>query len=105
MKHYFQLTYSVRPLSDDSKDKRAAEKARKLIRENLKWESISKIETTLVGEISIRRSDLDEMRYEAKELIDDEIRDMLKENEVFDDIRVNLSLMVDGLGQHIEFSM
>ncbi|HCG7195268.1 MULTISPECIES: hypothetical protein [Vibrio harveyi group] len=105
MKHHFQLTYSVQPLHDDVKEKRAAEKARRLMREKLEWQPLENIETTLVGEVYLYDSTIKEKRHEAEQKIDDEIRDMLREHEVFNDIRVYLSLMVSGLGEHIEFDM
>lgn len=105
MKHHFQLTYSVQPLSDDVKEKQAAEKARRLMREKLDWQSLDNIETTLVGEVSLYDLTIKKKRHEAEQKIDDKIRDMLKEHEVFRDIRVYLSLMVSGLGEHIEFDM
>lgn len=104
MDHHFQLTYSVHPRHDDEN---SAAKARKVIATEIpSTEKLEKIETTLVGEIPLTSSlDNSEKRKKAEKFIADEVEKILKKHEIYSDVDVYLSLMVDKLGKHIVFDV
>lgn len=102
--HYFQLTYSIYPFLDDHEDSiKAAQKARKSLKEIADWEPLDHIETTVVGRIPLCKTKNTEKRIEAVDFIGNEIVKVLKEKEVYYYIKGYFSLMVDGLGMNIEF--
>lgn len=102
----FQLTYSVSPCdSDNADDNRAAEKARRFLRDIDGWQSLEKIETTLVGKLYLSALTVAGRRSEAEEEVDTKVRGLLKEHDIFYDVSVYMSLMVDGLGEHIELQL
>ena len=103
MKYHFQLTYSVRPSGDSDKEERAAQKARKLLKNIDGWFSLESVETTIVGTLKLNSVGVRDKREEAKEKVEERIADILKNYEIFSDVWVNASLMVDTLGEHIEF--
>ena len=103
MKYHFQLTYSVRPNGDNDKEERAAQKARKLLKNIDGWVSLENVETTIVGTLKLNSVGVRDKREEARENVEETIADILKNYEIFNDIWVNASLMVDTLGEHIEF--
>lgn len=101
-KHSFQLTYSVYPLHENEE---SADKARYLIRNIKGWRMLNKIETTLVGELYLDSLHISKKREDAEDIVDSVIRDVLHDNDVFHDVKLYASLMVDGLGEHITFKL
>ena len=72
---------------------------------SVEWETIKHIETTLLGEIELNRSTLDGRIDEAKDLVSKRIRHELRDMQVLSRIKFRGSLMVDGLGEAIGFSL
>lgn len=104
-KYKFQLTYTVHPRGKGDEYKQAADKARKLLKDIGGWEPVKKIETTLVGELSLSYENLSDKRQQAKDVVDDIVTSLMKENDIYLNIDVYFSLMVSGLGEHIEFNV
>lgn len=103
--HHFQIAYEV---TDNGEDKeREKDIARDRIREHDEWSIVENISTTLVGQLSIPSGDIDYKRKEAESKVWDIFSDLLKgkegEKDVYKDVKIYISLMVDGLGEHIEF--
>lgn len=106
MKHQFQLAYTISPINeDDEADKAAAEKARRRLRNNMGWQTIEDIETTLLGELRLAGGNLDEKARDAKKQIREQIREELHGAELLKRIEFQGSLMVAGLGSAIDFSL
>lgn len=98
----FQLAYTVSPCSDSDED--AARDARRRLR-SVEWETIKHIETTLLGELELNRSTLAGRITQAQELVSERIKHELRDLKVLSRIRFRGSLMVDGLGSAIAFSL
>ena len=105
-KYNFQLTYSVHPRDhEDIEHKRSADKARRLFKDISNWQVIDKIETTLVGELHLLEQTLANKRSEAQTAVITIIRNLIKEHDIYYSVDVYMSLMVSGLGEHIEFNI
>jgi hypothetical protein len=101
----FQLTYSISPFGDSVNKESKAKEARRLIKKIDGWESVDEIETTLVGKISFSAIGDNEKRKKGQSIIENEIRTLFRSEDVLNDTRSYFSLMIDGLGKHIEFNM
>ncbi|PSU42141.1 hypothetical protein C9J12_29145 [Photobacterium frigidiphilum] len=101
----FQLTYSISPYGNSSNKENKAAEARRLIKNIAGWESVDEIETTLVGEISFIATGNSEKRKKGQSIVEDKVRTLFEREEVLDHTHSYFSLMIDGLGKHIEFSM
>lgn len=105
MKHYFQVTYSVHPNGDSEKEEKAAASVRKELRDVPGWKTVDKIETVLVGVMELAAPTRDGKRTEAQQIAEKKIKKVVDELDVYSDVWVYVSLMVDQLGPHIEFSL
>ncbi|MEC7120175.1 MAG: hypothetical protein VXW65_09780 [Pseudomonadota bacterium] len=99
----FQLTYAVCPNGDDKQH--AADKARQRISAIEDWRVVVNLEATLVGSLEIASMTSQEKRHEAESYVYRKIKDALQESELFYDVRVWASLMVDGLGEPIQINL
>jgi hypothetical protein len=100
--HNFQLAYTITPRTQD--DEEAAAKARLYLRD-IGWSTIHHIETTLLGEVPLFHSRIAERISEAEQQIRARIHALFKELQVLSRVRFHGSLMVDGLGPAISFSI
>lgn len=101
----FQLSYSISPYgTSNEKDRKAAE-ARKIIKEIEGWESVNNIETTLVGTIDLYGTSREDKRNKGLNEVKGEIEALFERENVLDFTHSHFSLMIDGLGEHITFSM
>lgn len=98
----FQLAYTISPRGDFDDD--AARDARRRLR-SVEWETIKHIETTLLGELDLNRSTLSGRIAQAEEMVSERIKDELRDLKVLSRIKFRGSLMVDGLGAAIGFSL
>nr|WP_314617977.1 hypothetical protein [uncultured Pseudomonas sp.] len=101
-KHHFQLAYTIKPRSDD--DESAAAQARLHLRD-IGWDTLPQIETTLLGEVHLYHSTTHDRINEAERQIRERIHEQLKELKVLTRVKFYASLMVDGLGPAIRFSI
>lgn len=101
-KHHFQLAYTIKPRSDH--DESAAAQARLHLRD-IGWDTLPQIETTLLGEVHLYHSTTHDRINEAERQIRERIHEQLKELKVLTRVKFYASLMVDGLGPAIRFSI
>ncbi|WDY60023.1 hypothetical protein [Pseudomonas sp. PSKL.D1] len=100
--HNFQLAYTITPRTAEDED--AAAKARLYMRD-IGWSTIHHIETTLLGEIPLFHTRMAERISEAEQEIRGQVHKLFKELQVLTRVRFHGSLMVDGLGPAINFSI
>ncbi|MBA5236682.1 hypothetical protein H2Y54_08975 [Pectobacterium aroidearum] len=100
----FLLTYSTSPHRDNDIDIRIADKLRKKLAEiNEKdWRKLDEVETTYIGKVDLKSAGVDNKRNEAEKIIKDIFREKIDENDAYNYTWVNIALMVNGLGEHIE---
>lgn len=104
MPYDFQITYTVSP--HDKDDTNSANTARKEIREMKNTKKLEDIETTLIGKMELSSSlTKTEKREKAEKIIDYNITKILKDHKIYTNVDVHISLMVDGLGKHIQFKV
>lgn len=99
------FTYSLSPSNTTHKAVELADKVRKKIADLNKWEKLDSVETTFVGELYLVESTLDGKRREAEEDVTSVLKDLLDEMDAYTSVWVNIVLLVDGLGEHIEFKI
>ncbi|MDZ3991401.1 hypothetical protein [Pseudomonas sp. Teo4] len=104
MSHKFQLTYTVRPL-DTAREQHvaSADKARRILRNDMGWKTTGDIETTLLGEVKLTSTSIDDKAREAKHDIRNQIKSKLEEADVLKHIEFEGSLMVNKLDGAIKF--
>lgn len=104
MQYDFQLTYSVKPLAGNESD---AASVRKKLREIPGWDTVLELETVLVGKLSLSQYGTTPqlIRTSAENQCYLKINQVLSDLNVASSITVYCSLMVDGLGKHITFSV
>ncbi|MGR5517906.1 hypothetical protein [Vibrio sp. Y29_XK_CS5] len=102
--HDFLFTYSVSPL-DGSKDehKKAADTVRRRIAELERWEKLVSVETTFVGRLNLIETLISSKRREAKGDVTYAIELILDDLEVSSFVTIDIALLVDGLGEYMEF--
>ncbi|CAJ1866007.1 MULTISPECIES: hypothetical protein [Aeromonas] len=103
--HCFLFTYSVSPLNTNHKVVEQADKVRKKIAELNQWTKLDSVETTFVGELYLVESTLDGKRREAENDVTNVLKDLLDEMDAYSSVWVDVALLVDGLGEHIEFKV
>lgn len=103
MMYDFQITYSVHPRGDSQKAEKAAASVRRILREIPGWETVDDIETVLVGVLNISANTKESRRKEAEGIVEKKIQTLVDELDVYSDVWVYVSLMVDQLGSHIKF--
>lgn len=106
--HYFLFSYSVSPTDLNNSEKvEKSDRVRRKIAEidELFWNKEDDIETTFFGEISLKSSDINSKRSEAKEFVKKIIKNVMEENDAFYCVSVEVSMMVDKLGERIKFSI
>jgi hypothetical protein len=101
-KHHFQLAYTINPRHDGDDDEAA--RARLHLR-NIGWDTVAHIETTLLGVLQLYQGTTAARVDEAEKQIRDRIHEELKSLRVVSRVKFHGSLMVDGLGQAIYFSI
>ncbi|MGE8469466.1 hypothetical protein D3C81_888520 [compost metagenome] len=101
-KHHFQLAYTINPRHDDDEDEAA--RARLHLRK-IGWDTVDHIETTLLGVLHLYHGTTAARVDEAEKQIRDRIHEELKSLRVVSRVKFHGSLMVDGLGQAIHFSI
>lgn len=101
MSHKFQLTYTISPLDNDTQQHVAsADKARRILRNDMGWKTTGDIETTLLGELKLTS---DDKAREAKREVRKLIREKLEAADVIKHIEFEGSLMVNKLDGAIKF--
>jgi len=106
--HHFLFSYSVSPTDQNSSEKiEKSDKVRKKIAEidELFWTKEVNVETTFYGEISLKNGDISSRRNEAQSYVKKIIKNVMEENDAFFSVNVEVSLMVDELGERINFSI
>lgn len=103
-RYKFILTYSVSPTVEEDRKIKLADKVRRKIAEISKsgWKKLDNVETTFAGDITLTSLEVSRKKDEAKNIVEKEVRTVIDEYEAYSDIWVNIALMVDGLGEHIE---
>lgn len=105
--HSFILTYSVSPYRAGAQVEKIAHKVRRDIAamEIWDWKKLRDVETTFAGTLELTGFDVAEKREEALQLIADQIQSILRMAEGSHDVWVHAALLVDGLGEHLQFSV
>ncbi|WP_221800542.1 hypothetical protein [Oceanobacter mangrovi] len=100
---HYQLTYSISP--KNAQCQAEAQKARRAIKESSQFTNVDHLETVVVGELYLARDSQYGQKREAQEDIENFITGILNDAEVFKYVHVHCSLMVDGLGEHLQFTV
>lgn len=103
-RYKFIFTYSVSPNGEEDRKTKLADKVRRKIAEISKsgWKKLDNVETTFAGDITLTSLEVSRRKDEAKNIVENEVRTVIDEYKAYSDIWVNIALMVDGLGEHIE---
>jgi hypothetical protein len=101
--HNFQLAYTIKPRHPDYESDAA--QARQHLRENVGWDTVEHIETTLLGMVTLYHSTTRDRVNEAQKYVRERIHEELKDLRVLTKVKFYGCLMVDGLGQAISFSI
>ncbi|MFT2159848.1 hypothetical protein [Pseudomonas putida] len=104
--HRFQLTYSITHLSDTEKSLTAAKQVRdKIARTQFEnWTKVEKVETTFKGTFYLRKLYLDDRKTEAEDIVRMAFGNIMSELNASLEVWAHCSLMVEGLGESLEFS-
>lgn len=108
-KYKFIFTYSVSPygVNDIDRKTKQADKVRNKIGEikNRDWTKLKDVETTFVGDIWLTNDETKKMRNQAEKIVKEEISEIISEYNALLDVSVYVALMIDSLGEHMEFSI
>jgi len=103
----FLLTYSVKAHQSTVSCQNLADKVRKRI-ERLDvegWTKLENVETVFSGDISLTSGLISEKIREATKQVKQVFLDQLKNENAYSDVDIYAVLMVNGLGESIEFSV
>lgn len=106
--HTFLLTYSVSPAieSDREHQNQAVRLRQKLNRIELEdWIKLESVETAFSGTMYLSESTLSKKREEAQNIVWNQFKDIMDSLNAYSDTKVNVALMVQGLGDHIELAV
>lgn len=106
--HAFLLTYSVSPSieSDREHQSQAVRLRQKLNRIQLDdWVKLESVETAFSGAMYLSESTLSKKREEAQNLVWKQFKNIMDSLNAYSDTTVNVALMVQGLGDHAEFTV
>lgn len=106
--HAFLLTYSVSPSieSDREHQSQAVRLRQKLNRIELDdWVKLESVETAFSGTMYLSESTLSKKREEAQNLVWKQFKNIMDSLNAYSDTTVNVALMVQGLGDHAEFTV
>ncbi len=101
----FLFTYTVSPKDSTATKIALADTVRKNIA-SLKvdeWTKLASVETTFSGVFYLTNSTINGKRTEAEKLVKNTLREVIDKQNAYLQILVDVALMVDGLGEHIEF--
>lgn len=108
-KYKFIFTYSVSPYGANDIDRKTkkADKVRNKIGEikNSDWTKLKDVETTFVGDMWLTNDETSKMRNQAEKIVKEEISEIMNEHDALFDVSVYVALMIDRLGEHMEFSI
>lgn len=103
----FLFTYTVSPKDSTTTKITLADNVRKNIA-SLKvheWTKLATVETTFSGVVYLTNSTTNGKRTEAEKLIKNILREVIDKQHAYLHISVDVALMVNGLGEHIEFKV
>ena len=106
--YHFLLTYSVSPVNKllsshrDSSD--AMRKKIAQIDENL-WTKLVDVETTFIGTMYLTGDSNILKRVQARKQVIKVFKDLIVEHNSLDKVNVDIALMVNGLGAHLELQI
>lgn len=69
-----------------------------------KWTKLDKVENTFIGELVLHSCSISEKREEAKRIVRTVFEEMMFEIEVYSDVTFTIAMLVDGLGEYLEFN-
>ncbi|EHU1961281.1 Uncharacterised protein [Acinetobacter baumannii] len=69
-----------------------------------KWTKLDKVENTFIGELVLHSCSISEKREEAKQIVRTVFEEMMFEIEVYSDVTFTIAMLVDGLGEYLEFN-
>ena len=103
--YHFLFTYSVSPNGDGDKKTRIADRVRRKIAEieEYGWKKLDNVETTFAGKIYLTAVGTQEKREDAEKIVTDVLRKVIDEDDAYSDVWVSVALIVNGLGQYIDF--
>lgn len=106
--HSFLLTYSVSPSNDSNQhhQNQAVRLRQKLNRVELDdWTKLESVETAFSGSVHLSESILEKKRQEAQDIAWNQFKDVMDSLEAYHDTAVTVAMMVQGLGDVIEFGV
>lgn len=106
--HSFLLTYSVSPCDSDNREHQnhAARVRQKLNRVEIEnWIKLHDVETAFKGTMYLSNTILSKKREEAETHARDELKAVMKSLDAYLETRIDVVLMVQDLGETIEFNI
>ncbi|MBD2849092.1 hypothetical protein [Acinetobacter baumannii] len=73
-------------------------------RQKEKWIKLDTVENTVVGELVLCSYNISEKREEAKQIVRTVFEEMMFEIDVYSDVTFTIAMLVDGLGEYMEFN-
>ena len=99
--HYFLFTYSVSVAG--SHEVELADKVRRKIAKLEQWKKLERVETAFSGELYLIADTVSAKRKEAQSDVKEAINKIVDDSDALNSVYVNVALLVDGLGEYIEF--
>lgn len=106
--HVFLLTYSVSPANDDHREHQALAVSlrQKLNRVEIEdWVKLSSVETSFSGHMYLNETIVSKKRQEAQDIVWNQFKEVMDSLSAYRETIVSVALMVQGLGEHIEFTI
>lgn len=106
--HHFLFTYSVSPHNANLRtDKDISDDMRRKIAQisEFLWTKLTNVETTFSGTIFLEGDSVIKKRIDARKQVIKVIKDLLIEHDSYVNVNVNVALMVNGLGECMEFKI
>lgn len=102
----FLLTYSVSPSDNDNREHqnhavRVRQKLNRVEIEN--WIKLEDVETAFKGIVHLSDSIISKKREEAETHVRDELKAVMRSLDAYFETRIDVVMMVQGLGETIEF--
>lgn len=106
--HVFLLTYSVSPENEDNHEHRdlAVSLRQKLNRVEIEdWVKLSSVETAFSGNMYLNESIISKKRQEAQDIAWNKFKEVMDSLNAYRGTIVSVALIIQGLGEHIEFTI
>ncbi|ATP49857.1 hypothetical protein ACF8Q9_08470 [Pseudomonas sp. TYF_15] len=106
--HSFLLTYSVSPYTETDRQhqNQAVRLRQKLNRIEIEeWNKLETVETAFKGVVHLSETTITQKRNEAEDIAWNQIKEVMESLGAYKDTTVHVVMMVQGLGEIIEFKL